>query len=357
MSRKTMLVAALALVAAGAAVATPIGNPLIARTSATDGASNVLEVYTASPVPADGMIDVARIYKQNADSRDFSAFVLRPTSTPGQYDVVAQAGPIHTYGTQNAINAYACPLPVQAGDLFAHTQRGIPYDNTGTEPLYYPLDFGNPQVGTTISLPSTQFPYYTNRTYSLQMNVDPAKQLVGNDLVSRASGSDGAAYVFNVYWDSPMPTGGLLTDVHLYKQANYPADYNFHVYVLRATGNTDEYDVLYDSGIMSPVGQTGQVQTYPLPGGPIEVQVGDLLAHYGRGIPYAQGSGETLFYPVDPPPGAGDTITLYTSDFPAYSQPRTYSLAVTLTPEPTTLALLALGGGLLVRRRRRRHNP
>jgi len=334
-----------------------LGNPLIQRAAPSDGPSNLLGVYTHSEIQAATLIDGASIYKQKDADEAFQVLLLRPTGAANQYGVVASSGTITTTGAVGQVQTYDFPngpMRAEAGDLFAHAGIGIPYDTIADEqPLYYPF---TATVGSEITLPASTT---RHRAYSLQVSTAPAGgDLLGNALIPRASAADGSDKVFNVYWDSPIPGNGHINQVHIFNQHGRNQDYTpFEFFVLRPTGGANEYTCLARLGPFDPGTDWGQM-TFDLDEW-IEVQSGDLFAHYGRGMPYDQGGDATelLFHAVYPGslPDAGDLVTLDTTHgYPPYPHLRRYSLAVTYVPEPCTLALLAMGGlGALLRRRRR----
>jgi hypothetical protein len=124
-----------------------------------------------------------------------------------------------------------------------------------------------------------------------------------------------------------------------------------HAYVLRPTANSNEYDVIYDSGELTIPGLASgisEVVSFPTAGVPVEA--GDVIAYFGQGVPVDVGGGtDVLVYdpstPVDPP-ADGDIITLGLGGYPIFSTDRTYSFAATVTPDPVytgTTTLTAAG--------------
>jgi FtsP/CotA-like multicopper oxidase with cupredoxin domain len=101
----------------------------------------------------------------------------------------------------------------------------------------------------------------------------------------------------------------------------------FHAYVLRPTGNPNEYTIVFDSGLLTVPSLTAsgvsEAATFGVAN--LAVQAGDRLAFYGQGIPVDTGSGsDVLHYPAVQP--LQDTnITLGSADYPILPQPRTYS--------------------------------
>ncbi|TFH41186.1 MAG: hypothetical protein E4G94_08385 [ANME-2 cluster archaeon] len=159
--------------------------------------------------------------------------------------------------------------------------------------------------------------------------------IFGNPLVERAYSTDGAPTVFLVNTEIPL-TEGILTSIQTYNQPGSGPN-TFNAFVLRPTGNANEYTVIFDSGPLNVPVAAGQIETFEV--GEIAVQSGDLIAHYGQGIPFDIGPGtDTTLYPASPAPLIDQVITLG-ADYPIYSTDRTYSIAAevsTGTSVPTT---------------------
>ena len=104
--------------------------------------------------------------------------------------------------------------------------------------------------------------------------------------------------------------------------------------MLRPTGVANEYQVLYDSGLLTvpalSVPGVSEIATYPVPN--IPVQAGDVLAFYGRGIPFDAMVVLTFsVYPVNTAPVQGNLINLGSSAYPIYTSARTYSFAANVS--------------------------
>ncbi len=193
----------------------------------------------------------------------------------------------------------------------------------------------------TMATPGAAPRYFSHPNYanSPLPAVQGAVISVGNQLVERAYATDfpvsvGALAPVLVVIPSPLPDG-LVQSFQTWNQAAagaspFPSAGNiFHAYVLRPTGNPNEYTVVFDSGqftvpaLADPA--TSEVATFPVPN--IAVQAGDVLAFYGQGIPVDTGSGtDILSYPAVQP-SQGDTITLGSADYPIFPQARTYSFS------------------------------
>jgi FtsP/CotA-like multicopper oxidase with cupredoxin domain len=163
---------------------------------------------------------------------------------------------------------------------------------------------------------------------------------VGNQLMDRAFASDypvgvGVQAPVFVIVPTPLPSG-TLTDFLTWNQAvsggsDFPSAGNiFYAYVLRPTGIPNEFQVVFDSGILTvpalidPL--TSELAAFPVN---VAVTAGDVLAFYGQGIPLDDaGTGsDILSYPAPTAPLLNSTITLGSADFPVFSQTRTYSFA------------------------------
>ena len=170
-----------------------------------------------------------------------------------------------------------------------------------------------------------------------------AATLEGNPLVSRTYPTDVDPSVF--VSDFTLTQGGLLSSVLTYGMPG-SLGYTFDAYVLSPAGV-----VLYDSGPLT-VGSAG-VNTFGVT--PVNVAAGDIIAHFGQGVPLdiVGGSATTYAYPASAP-AVGQTVPL--AGWNQYVDPgesgRTYSLAVGVPDGGMTSMLLGmcLAGLSLVRR-------
>ncbi|MBK9055335.1 MAG: multicopper oxidase domain-containing protein [Chloroflexi bacterium] len=180
------------------------------------------------------------------------------------------------------------------------------------------------------------FPNYANSPLPV---ITGAVIPVGNPLVQRTYATDFASPavtpvpVFVVVPGAVLPDG-LVQSFQTFNQTvpgGSPTSSEgnlFHAYVLRPTGQPNEYQVIFDSGPLTVPPSTnpaGQVETFPVPD--IAVQDGDVIGFYGAGIPVdIVSTGTDLFsYPAPAAPLQNSTLTLGGSDYPLYGQARTYS--------------------------------
>jgi len=154
-----------------------------------------------------------------------------------------------------------------------------------------------------------------------------ARQYASDDTVGGAgSGTPGQGTVL-VILPGGLPAG-TLTNFQTWVQ-NAPAlaspGNTFNAYVLRGTGNLNEYSIVFDSGPLTvPTMTTDGVATYPVTGAPAVV-AGDLLAFYGQGIPLDVVGSDLVAYPV----AAAPTSPFVTDSFPQIAG-RTYSFGATI---------------------------
>ena len=200
---------------------------------------------------------------------------------------------------------------------------------------------GTPAAAAAATTPHYYGPY-PNYANSPLPTVTGALIDVGNPLTARAYATDyatppgelGPALVVSA---SPLPDG-LVQGFKTFNQATAggsptPSAGNvFHAYVLRPTGVTNEYRVIFDSGSLTVPATTdpvGQVQTFPVP--PVAVQAGDVAAFYGEGVPVDVETGtDVLAYPSPAAPLADATITVGGPAYPIHPQARTYSFAASV---------------------------
>ena len=148
----------------------------------------------------------------------------------------------------------------------------------------------------------------------------------GNTISSRTNATDSATTVFfsNFY---AAPTDGTVSSIQLFDQGNSGS---FQIFQLRPTANLHEYNVVASSQTISPTG-TNAPLTVNL-NNPFNIQTGDILGHYGNGIPFSINStaaaahnNQTIYY--SSPAAPAGTITLGSASFPQFNQFRDYAWA------------------------------
>ncbi len=187
-SPMTLPAATVTIAPAGAALVT-VGNPLVARTYASDdtagsvgsgtpGQGQVL-VVIPTPLPAGTLLNF-QTYTQNlpplgSPGNTFNAYVLRPTVNPNEYTIVFDSGPLLVPAEADGVHTWpvAGSPAVAAGDVIAFYGQGIPLDITaGTDVVAYPAPTAptNPFV-----VGGAGFPLLGGtRTYSFAANVGTA---------------------------------------------------------------------------------------------------------------------------------------------------------------------------------------
>ncbi len=201
-----------------------------------------------------------------------------------------------------------------------------PYPNYANSPL--PVETF-PLVSTPFGNPLIDRAYATD--YNAAAPVPVLVTLAGTEL------PDGTLESFQA-WNQSLPGGS----------PGPSAGNTFNAYVLRPTGNANEYLVAYDSGtfVVPDLADPGvsELATYPVTPG-IPVQAGDILAFYGAGIPVdivATGT-DVLSFPSPMAPELDSIIVVGDANFPVYPQARTYSFgAVIGVPSATP----TLSGGM-----------
>ena len=108
---------------------------------------------------------------------------------------------------------------------------------------------------------------------------------------------------------------------------------HFNAYVLRPTGITDQYTVVYDSGTLTVPALANPgvsaIASFPVPD--IAVQAGDVLAFYGAGVPVDTVQDLTCFTIRHlAAPSQGVDITVNSAEYPLFGQARTYSFAASV---------------------------
>jgi FtsP/CotA-like multicopper oxidase with cupredoxin domain len=154
-------------------VASVIGNPLIARTTPTDTASNVF-VVNPTALPAGTLRNFQTLDQPGSGTNSFHAYILRPTGVANQYTVVFDSGPLTVPAVaSNSVRTYSVtPFNVLANDVAAFYGQGIPIDiGVGTDIVCYPAPAA-PTAGSIITVGGAGYPLFVQpRTYSFSATV------------------------------------------------------------------------------------------------------------------------------------------------------------------------------------------
>ena len=159
-----------------------------------DGATQMLNLFYSSPIPGTGKVDQFRLFSQVGPGIDFSVYLFRSMGGT-KYQIVYKED-FKSVGPQGILTyKLKQPWDVQAGDLFAHSNRGGPAFTAGPnnlkDVLYYPLG-SFPGVGEWDL--KGQPVFKQKRTYMMQMNFIPAA--TQQEFVKPAWGKGGAELTF-----------------------------------------------------------------------------------------------------------------------------------------------------------------
>lgn len=245
-------------------------------------------------------------------------------------------GPITNLTLDAGGSGYSANPVVTIADVYG-TGSGATASVTVAAGVITNIKLTNP--GSNYSAPVVFIDDATGVDAAATATIGGLNQIIGNLLIQRPYATDNAANVFVVNTHAPLSTGQLTSFLIFNQPGSGPRTFN--AYVLRPTGVADEYKVVFDSGPLSvPSVATGQLLEFPV--GPVGVLAGDLIAHYGQGIPLdipgaPGGTGaDTTLYPAAPAPAANQTLTLGTT-YPIFSTDRTYSIGA---------KVVALTGGI-----------
>jgi hypothetical protein len=161
----------------------------------------------------------------------------------------------------------------------------------------------------------------------------------GNALSNRTFNSDNGPTNSQLTLDFANAQPGILQNILTWGETSGSSlsgiGQIFEVFVLRPLNSTN-YQVVFATGYFT-VTNVG-TNTFAVSGSPFGLQVGDVVAHYGRGIPFSNGTGgpSSVYIAANlPPPVVGNTITVPSSTYPLYSDGgRNYAIQVQLLGQP-----------------------
>lgn len=179
--------------------------------------------------------------------------------------------------------------------------------------------------------------------------------IIGNDLIERQYATDAAPDAYGVFVvDFGINEAGTLESFQTFgqqvddSQGNSSIDGSFQAFVLRPTGGANEYEVVFATDLLTA--SLSGINTFSL-STPFEVLAGDLVAHFGDGIPLSVGGGTSaLYFPTfGGAPDQGDVITLGSGEYANYdSNDRTYSIAAEVGSPSITAQVAVPDGGTTV---------
>ncbi len=175
--------------------------------------------------------------------------------------------------------------------------------------------------------------------FSLQSARAQNLYIQGDALSDRNYNSDNGPTNSQLTLDFPITQAGILQNILTWGETSGQSisgiGENFELFVLRPL-NTTNYQVVFATGYFT-VANVG-TNTFAVAGTPFGLQVGDVIAHYGRGIPFDNhDSGPSSVYIANnlPAPVVGTTITVPGATYPLYDDGgRNYAIQVQLLGQP-----------------------
>jgi fibronectin-binding autotransporter adhesin len=143
--------------------------------------------------------------------------------------------------------------------------------------------------------------------------------------------------------DFPITQAGVLQNILIWGENDGQGGLNgvgqsFKLYVLRPLNSTN-YQVMFATGYMT-IASVG-INTFAVPGTPFGLQTNDVIAHYGRGIPFSNNTGgpSSVYIATNglplAPPVVGTTVTVPSSTYPSYNDGgRNYAVQVQALGSP-----------------------
>ena len=161
----------------------------------------------------------------------------------------------------------------------------------------------------------------------------------GNALSNRTFNSDNGPTNSQLTLDFTITQAGVLQNILTWGETSGSSisgiGQSFELFVLRPLNSTN-YQVVFATGYMT-VTNVG-TNTFAVSGTPFGLQVGDVIAHYGRGIPFSNGTGGpgSVYIAVNlPPPVLNTTIIVPSTTYPLYNDGgRNYAIQVRALGQP-----------------------
>ena len=162
----------------------------------------------------------------------------------------------------------------------------------------------------------------------------------GNTLANRFYNSDTGPTNSQLTLDFPVSQAGVLQNILTWGENSGSGGLNgvgqsFELFVLRPLNSTN-FQVVFGTGYFTVT--TVGTNTFSVSSTPVGLQVGDVIAHYGRGIPFNLGTGgpSSVYVAVTmPPPVVNTTITLPSATYPLYNDGgRDYAIQVQTIGQP-----------------------
>lgn len=153
----------------------------------------------------------------------------------------------------------------------------------------------------------------------------------GDDLSDGLFNSDTGPTNSQLTLDFTITRSGTLQDILVWGQSGAQIGQSFQAFVLRPAGTSTNYQVVFETTNYLTVTSLG-TNTFVIPGPSFGLLPGDVIAHYGRGIPFSNGTGgpSSVYIASNlPEPTNGQVIAVPGPVYPLYSDGgRNYAIQV-----------------------------